>query len=292
MLKKSLCLFFVLSLMIACESAKTKTMEDTAEVDMTMTAVEKDMAQTTKTDMLVDAMVTVGDQMQEIDATVDAFVPPPHLDEPKARLYLHDPVTDNKQLTEINLEKTTDPLGLLTNEAVMVFNCLNEPGGAGGMVDFGGFMVQVNLCKEEQVVRPDRDGHYLSVVPPEDDQDPNDPFAEIMMYHHVNRIYSYYKDTHQFVKYDAPLPALVNVQFTTTPRLNFPGFRPNADGFIPLDNAMFFPKENWEAFSQQFGIPPRDQDYIIFYQGKADFAYDASVVYHEYTHAVIGVGRL
>ena len=36
----------------------------------------------------------------------------------------------------------------------------------------------------------------------------------------------------------------------------------------------------------------RDTDLIVFFQGNADFAYDASVIYHEYTHAVIGIDRL
>jgi hypothetical protein len=286
-MKKLLLLSFAIFLVYACDDSPKSSQVDDLQVPTSdlspMADAQASDQKILVTDLAVDA---------QVDALIDAFVPPPHLDAPKAKVYLHDPVTDASQLTEVELAKTTDPLGILTNEAVAVFNCLNEPGGVGGMVNFGGFTVRINLCREEQVARPDRDGHYLSIVPPLDDLDPNDEFAEVMMYHHVNQIFNYYKEKHAFVRYEEPLPALVNVQFTTTPRLNFPGFTPNADGFIPFDNALFFPKENWEAFASQFGLPPRDQDSIIFFQGQADFAYDASVIYHEYTHAVIGINRL
>ena len=45
-------------------------------------------------------------------------------------------------------------------------------------------------------------------------------------------------------------------------------------GFLPKLNALFFPKENWEFFASQFGLPARDDDLIVFFQGNADFAYD------------------
>ena len=220
--------------------------------------------------------------------------PPPHLARPRARVYASDPLNDEGRLSEVELPMTRFTDGRLTSEAVEVFNCLNEEGGLGGPVDFGGIEIEVYLCREEQVLRPDPDGNYLSVAPPADQTDPNDSFAELMMYHHVNRVAAYYRDRFGLVLYEDPLPALVNVQFTTKPLLRLPGagLNPGPDGFIPFDNALFFPKESWEIFAQQFGLPPRDQDLIAFFQGQVDFAYDASVIYHEYTHAVIGIERL
>ena len=231
-----------------------------------------------------------GQSMGGASANEDT-TPPPHLDEPRALVYLHDPVTDNEQLSEVTLPKTRFADGSFTSEAVEVYNCLNEPGGAGGQVMVGpNFNIDVALCREEQTVRPDPDGHYLSIEPPPLKTDPNDAFAEVMMYYHVNQIYDYYLDRFGYTRYNEPLTALVNVQFTTDPPI--PGFPRNPDGFIPFDNAAFFPKETWEAFAAQFGLPPRNQDSIIFFQGQADFSYDASVIYHEYTHAVIGINRL
>ena len=190
-----------------------------------------------------------------MEVIVDQMIAPPHLAAPKAEVFLHDPVTDNGELTEVTMTQTTDTSGALTSEAVQVFNCLNEDGGITGEINMG-VTIEVSLCREAQVARPDSDGHYFSHTPPEDMTDPNDTFAEVMMYHHVNEIADYYRDTHDFVKYETPLPALVNVQLKTNPPLPFEGFRPGPDGFIPLDNALFFPKESWQAFAQQFGLPP------------------------------------
>ena len=225
------------------------------------------------------------------EGVIDQMLPPPHLEAPRARVFLSDPVNDNGELTEVAMRQTLAPNGILTSESVQVFNCLNEDGGISGQISMG-FTVEVSLCREVQVARPDPDGHYLSITPPEDFTDPNDQFAELMMYHHVNEIADYYQERHDFSRYDEPLPALVNVQLKTNPPLPFGGLQPGPDGFIPLDNALFFPKESWQAFAGQFGLPSRDTDLIVFFQGIADFAYDASVIYHEYTHAVIGINRL
>ena len=209
---------------------------------------------------------------------------------PEARVYLNDPVTDNSTVSDVVLHRPTSDDGRLTSEWVEVFNCLNEEGGISATPDFGPFPVTVYLCREEQVVRPDEDGHYLSYQPPGDDSDPNDPFAELMMYHHVNLAHDYFKESFGFSALDFPLPALVNFQLKTDPVLPF--LQPGPDGWIGLSNAAFFPRESWRQFAAQFGLPPRDTDTIIFFQGDKDFAYDSRVIYHEYTHAVIGTSRL
>ena len=250
---------------------------------------------------MMESAPDMGDEISDLDPAVedmepdqdlpDPMTPPPHLEDPRARLFLSDPINDDGELSEVVMQQTLNPDGVLTSESVQVFNCLNEEGGISGQISMG-FTIEVSLCREVQVARPDSDGHYLSITPPEDFTDPNDQFAELMMYHHVNEVADYYQEKHDFKRYEEPLPALVNVQIKTNPQLPFEGLRPGPDGFIPLDNALFFPKESWEAFAEQFGLPSRDTDLIVFFQGTADFAYDASVIYHEYTHAVIGINRL
>ncbi|MCA9546792.1 MAG: hypothetical protein KC613_20440, partial [Myxococcales bacterium] len=225
------------------------------------------------------------------DAAVDA-APPPILDAPEAWVYENDPITDRGELSQVILNKSTDPEGRLTSDWVQVFNCLNEDGGVTAMPDLGGFQITVQLCREEQTVRPDPDGHYLSIEPPADASDPNDPFAEVMMYHHVNRAHDYFKGTHGFDGLDFPLTAIVNLQLKTDPPLPIPGFQPGPDGWIEFANAAFFPEESWRQLAAQFGLPPRDGDSIIFGQAQHDFSYDARVILHEYTHAVIGTDRL
>lgn len=237
-----------------------------------------------------------GDSGGVPDAQPDALAhdagPPPHLDAPEALVYLNDPITDEGQLTRVTLNRTVPEDGRLTSEYVSVFNCLNEAGGASGMPDFGGLRITVSLCHEVQTALPGPDGHYTHILPPEDDSDPNDAFAELMMYHHVNRVHDYFKNTHGFAELDYALPALVNLQFRTDPPLPIPGFMPGPDGWIPFANAAFFPQESWDQFAAQFGLPPRDSDSIIFGQADQDFSYDARVIYHEYSHAVIGTERL
>ena len=67
---------------------------------------------------------------------------------------------------------------------------------------------------------------------------------------------------------------------------------PGPDGVGGALECCLFPREAWQQFAAQFGLPPRDSDSIIFFQGDKDFAYDSRVIYHEHTHAVIGTTRL
>jgi hypothetical protein len=224
-----------------------------------------------------------------VDAAAVDAAPPPHLEAPKARLYLHDPITDDNMLTEVELPETSTDDGRLTNASVEVFNCLKEPGGVSAM-PFGNFTV--SLCHEVQKARPDEDGNYLSIEPPRRESDGNDSFAELMMYENVTRAHDYFAGTHGMDWLDFALPALVNVQFKIEPAISLPGFEVGPDGWSYFENAAYFPRESWEALAAQFGLPPRDKDTIIFGQARHDFSYDASVILHEYTHAVIGTTRL
>lgn len=233
-------------------------------------------------------------------AVVDAEVPgpdalppdmasAPHLGEPKGFNYLHDPLTDEGELTPVTLPETTTPDGRLTNGSVQVFNCLKEEGGVSAPV-FGN--ITATLCHEVQDTRPDPDGNYFSIVPPADESDGNDQFAGIMMYRNVTRAHDYFKGTHGVDWMDFPLPAIVNLEFKITPPISIGGFSPGPDGWYDFANAAYFPKESWDALASQLGLPPRDSDSIIFGQAGHDFSYDASVIIHEYTHAIIGTGRL
>ena len=240
--------------------------------------------------LFLDGAVSADSMMAAPDASpADAAVPEPVvLEAPEAFVYANDPVTDNGELTKVTLHPSTLPDGRLTSEWVEVFNCLNEEGGPVSMPNFGGFNISIAFCKEIQAAAPDADGHFVSILPPEDDSDPNDQFAEVMMYHHVNLAHDYFKGIHGFEELDFPLPALVNVQVKIDPPILMPG----PDGWTGLSNAAFFPLESWRQFAAQFGLPPRESDSIIFFQGDKDFAYDSRVIYHEYTHAVVGTGRL
>ncbi len=211
-------------------------------------------------------------------APLDTGPVSPFAAEPRARIFLRDPVSDNEQLTEVTLVPPTTADGSLVSASVAVLNCLNEEGGP-PMRRYG--MTVGSLCHETRIVLPDDDGHYLGTTPPADWSDQGDGFAEVQMYHHVNRIHDYFKDEHGLTDLDYPLEALVNVSFNVQvgPQKGWQGF----------PNAAFIPKEGFA----QLGLPDREHGAIVFGQyGKTDFCYDASVIYHEYTHAMIGTTRL
>lgn len=195
----------------------------------------------------------------------------------QAWVFASDPSTDNDQVAQVTLRQPTTEDGFLTGAYVQVFNCLPEEGGA--PMKQGKWTVG-HMCHEVQTVQPDENGSYLQVMPPEDYAEAGDAFAEVQMYHHVNQIHDFFADKFGLHDLDYPLYALVNVTMQT---LMAPG---KWQGF---QNAAFMPKE---AFAQ-FGMPERDDGAIIFGQfQKTDFCYDSSVIYHEYTHAIVGTTRL
>ncbi|MCO4761897.1 MAG: M36 family metallopeptidase [Myxococcales bacterium] len=217
------------------------------------------------------------------DAAVDAGKPVV-AEAPKAKVYFHDPTTDQLTTAQVTLVRPTTADGTLTGPYASVKNCLNEKGGQ-TMASLG--YAFGALCKEVATVVPDADGHYLSIKPPTDMSDPNDGFAELMMYHHVNQIHAYFKNVHGLTELDHPLPALVNVNLWYDPEIaKTHGL---AGGWTGYPNAAFMPPKGFKAFQ----LPERDKGHIIFGQyEKTDFSYDATVIYHEYTHAMVGTTRL
>ncbi len=182
---------------------------------------------------------------------------------PIANVFMQSPLQD-EGLTLVSLPALTDPDGFLSGTNAIVRNCINEPGGP--------FI----LCNLKQTAQPGSDGSYLHILP-SDDTDPDDPFAEVMMYYHMTTAHEYFTATLGMNPLPVPLLAIVNVQ------LNFFG------SWQPFDNAAFMPKETL----QQFQIEGIDEDAIVFGQGtNIDFSYDAAVIRHEYTHAMIGATRL
>lgn len=207
-----------------------------------------------------------GDPDPQPDAEPDPQPEPPA--GPLARVYAPDPL-HNPELTEVVLAVPTSEDGTLTGEYVNALNCLNKAGGAAVF----GF---ASLCVEEKTVFPDEDGNYLQVEPPPTES-MEDSFAELQMYHHVNVVHDYFKSAQGLTDLDFPLDAVVNIS------INFGGT------WQSFSNAAFIPQEGFE----QFGLPTREYGAIMFGQGDVvDFSYDASVIYHEYTHAVVGTGRL
>lgn len=202
--------------------------------------------------------------------------------EPRGNVFLNDPTKDERKTTEVVLPKPDNEEGRLTNDVVNVLNCINE---LGEPLSFQGFMIG-NLCKEVQTALPAQDGHYTHIMPPAQYTDPSDVFAEVQMYYHVNQVHDYFTKELGLTGIER-IDALPNVQiYTNETAAQFLGRPP---GWFPFDNAAFMFPESFE----QAGLPPREKGAIVFGQGEvADFSYDASVIYHEYTHSIVGTNRL
>jgi hypothetical protein len=212
------------------------------------------------------------DSDSDSDSGADSAAGPDSVSGRRARVFAHDPATDDFVVVEVTLPPTTTDDGTLTSGAVDVRNCLPDPGGPS--MGFG-----AHFCLEQKVARPGPDGSYLHIKPPNSHKDPRDSFAELMMYHHVNRVHGYFHDAQGVTWLDYPLQALVNVQFDLG----------SFGGWQPFPNAAYLRPNDFGAI----GLPPREGGAIVFGQFlQTDFSYDASVIYHEYTHAVIGGDKL
>jgi len=92
-----------------------------------------------------------------------------------------------------------------------------------------------------------------------------DPFSEVHTYYHVDAFHRWMKDSFGFARQGAQqIKVMVN--------FNFESSSGNTQG---LYNAFFG------------DIDDDGKGDLVFGQGKRDFAYDADVIYHEFTHSVV-----
>lgn len=259
------------------------------------------------TDIGVDVVATPDLASPDLIAEVraeDTFDAGPPDVKNQARLFPNNPKKDGWKKTTVTLTNIDDPDGALSGPFANVFNCLNEDGGWVKEYDvlmFG--KVKAQLCNIKKTVMPGEDGSYLHVKLPDLLSDPGDMFAELMMFYHVNVIHDYYKSVHGYDGMDVPLEAYVNLQAYIETDIEIDGI---PQGWVTFDNAMFIPGESFEELEKMgeellkayLGIDddlalPFKNDAIFFLQGEElDFAYDADVIYHEYTHATVGGDRL
>ena len=71
--------------------------------------------------------------------------------------------------------------------------------------------MEIVSCVPEQKAKPGPDGTYLHIVPPATPAEDDGRFAEVMMYHHMQVIHDYFKETFAFTGLDFPLDAVVNL---------------------------------------------------------------------------------
>lgn len=116
-------------------------------------------------------------------------------------------------------------------------------------------------CDPLAIARADGAGDFLyEPVDPSFD----DPFSEVHAYFHSNVVAEYFRDAHRFT-WGCGGDTLMHVFVNYTTQRE-----------VPFDNAAYFPSSGDYC------------GFMLFGQGaERDFAYDADVIYHEFTHAVI-----
>ncbi len=166
---------------------------------------------------------------------------------------------------------------------VKVLNCLDQM----QCQDLMG--LSLHSCTHVQGAQATAAGDFLSIQRPASDLDGEDQFAEVQMFFHVNRVSEFFRDLGFGGLDDQPLTAIVNQRIPIDLADLFGsigaatctnGVPPAGHQLYKLDNALF------TSDGSLFGITGGA---IVFGQGTgADFAYDGDVVYHEFTHAVMG----
>lgn len=169
---------------------------------------------------------------------------------------------------------------LLEDADMVVKNCVDKQTCM--PVNYGGMMVNVHFCEMEATATADASGDFTAYTRPATDTEPEDEFSEVQMYYHTTKVYERFR-TWGFVDLNAkPMTAIVNLRI---PPLDFSSIclgSTSTGPLNPMDNAAFMPAGSFGG-----AFPPAD--WIVFGQGtSADFAYDGDVVYHEFTHAVMG----
>ncbi len=170
----------------------------------------------------------------------------------------------------------------LENDLVKSLSCIDKH----SLVSIPGLPIMIHSCDLLQIAAPDANGDFLT--PPADDKDPEDTFAEISMFHHVNRAYDYFRafDAKLDVNAGKPVLTVSNLRIPDGLQTQDPAKLSNPNlPLVPFQNAFFAPEN--PLFSAVFGI---DGAAMWFGQGPLkDYSYDGDVIYHEFGHAVVNV---
>lgn len=235
----------------------------------------------------VDASDTAGDADVASDVSDDvpdsADTAEPIPDGPLARIYQVAPGV-SAGLTLVGLKHLDTPNDTMKGAFAKVRSCTQDldRGKKTTLSGFGG-TINVVSCVPEAKVHPDQDGNYLHITPPATPAEDDGRFAEVMMYHHMQGIHDFYKDLYGLSDRDYPLDALTNIATWID----------SCSAWTYAENAAYVPRGGVEYFATGLDAGGITGDAIVFSGTAAkNFSLDASVIYHEYTHAMIGATRL
>lgn len=190
----------------------------------------------------------------------------------KARVFEANPVA-TPTLVDVTLPLEPNAI-TLGNHRVSSVNCIDNK----GTKKFQN--IDIRVCNLEQKANADENGDFLHA--PAQDDEAEDAFSEVSLFHHTNRAYDYFVDL--------GMPELPRL--TTVSNLRFAeGFFENDSTHIGDTNRPLLPYQNafyiggGSIFTELFDVPGPG---LWFGQGpRRDWSYDGDVVYHELGHAVV-----
>ena len=208
----------------------------------------------------------------------------------QANVFKTNPVRENNK-TIVDELLIDDPFDVPQSELLESYNCVDthkvQP------IDIMGFALDLHMCELLQNAVADADnGDFLQYVY-ENDTEGGDPFAQISIYYHAAKAYKYFKQfdpDFELEETSKPLFLISNLMMPA-------GFQnydlskmanPDLD-LVPFDNAfsMGYDPEYGAMLSMIW--PQITGGGLAFGQGaKVDYSYDGDVVYHEFTHSVVG----
>ncbi|MBN4059164.1 hypothetical protein JYT22_00765 [Endomicrobium sp. AH-315-J14] len=188
----------------------------------------------------------------------------------QATVYPDNPVATPTRV-QVSLD-VDDPEAGLANEKVQALNCIDQK----TVVEHDGDSFHV--CDPIATAFPGAGGDYDQG--PITDQSPEDVFAEVQLFFHVQRSHAFFTALSPDFSLHEQLTAVANLRV------------------VPEDGAMDpgDPETALEPFANAFFMPPGEGHWgfesngpsLWFGQGPvADFAYDGDVVHHEFVHAVV-----
>ncbi len=197
------------------------------------------------------------------------------------------------------LEQSGD-VNTLTGDWQRVFGCPYEYEKI--PINYGQYSFNVPVCTEKQQAVEDANGDFYynpyienangnSPFTPANSRD--DIFAEAHLYYHLDSFYAWLQSVSALLNgsyggINDPFKQFNEKPFRGTVNFKMPNitklFNPTGGGedLMPFDNAMYMPA------GALFPGYERPEDSIVLGQGtNVDFSYDANIIYHELTHAMI-----
>jgi len=167
-----------------------------------------------------------------------------------------------------------------------VWNCASDEGGEKVQLTLGGLKLSGRMCRMTRRASAGPDGSLLHITPPDSDTDGADAFAEVMVYHHITTIAQRFRTRLGAPEPEQPLKVIVNMQ----------GYADMLGRWVGVPNAAYAPPSAQQELRQLVDIDVLQGEEAILFGynnmlpqlGQVDFAYDASIIYHEYTHSMVG----